>query len=87
MNPSDRIALLVIVLSVIGGGVSISSLILRPFELPPGPCHPAVLMAPYDAPDVATCPHADHSPEPIALPEDARALAYLCRCPGVEVER
>ena len=85
MNPSDRIALLVIVLSVVWGGVYVAHLALRPFGLPPGPCRAAVLMVPFEASRAATCPRADHDPEPIALPEDARALAYLCRCPG-EVE-
>jgi hypothetical protein len=42
-------------------------------------------MVPFEASRAAACPHADHDPEPIALPDDARALAYLCRCPGVEL--
>ena len=85
MNPSDRIALLTVALSVVGGALYVATIALRPAGPPPTSCRPSVLVVPLDQSREVACYHADHDPEPIALPDDARALAYLCRCPGVEL--
>jgi hypothetical protein len=45
------------------------------------PCRPAVLVVPLDHRGASECPHPEHAPEAVALPDDAGALAYLCVCP------